>query len=116
MPYESGKYAGKALVVVPGFQNILEARGKDFRLAYVSGWAALDNARARSSAEVLIPYSDHAGFDELLAIVEQTGAREIDVVHGYAEPFAHILRLRGLDARAPREAAARAASDEVIEG
>src|SRR5260370_8461689 len=48
MPYESTKYAGKALVVVPGFQNILEARGKDFRLAYVSAWAALDNSRAPS--------------------------------------------------------------------
>jgi Cft2 family RNA processing exonuclease len=91
---------GKALVVTPDFRNYLEASGKNIRIAYVSGWAALDNARARAGAEVLIPYSDHADFDELLSIVDQTGAREVDVIHGYTEPFARILRLRGIDATA----------------
>ena len=60
----------------------------------------------------MIPYSDHADFEELLALVEASGARQVDVVHGYTEVFAHILRERGLDARAPREAAARAASED----
>lgn len=115
-PYDSRRTAGRALVVVPGFRNVLEASGKNIRVAYVSGWASMDNARARTGAEELIPYSDHPGFKELLALVEATGAREIDVVHGYTEPFAHILRQRGYDARAPREAATRAAHDEIPEG
>ncbi len=100
-PYVNRETEGRALVVTPEFRNYLEASGKNIRIAYVSGWAALDNARARSGAEVLIPYSDHADYAELLEIVERSGAREIDVVHGYAEPFARILRSRGLDARAP---------------
>ena len=110
-PYENGATEGKALVVVPDFRNYLEASGKNVRIAYVSGWAALDNARTRSGAEALIPYSDHADFEELLAIVEGSGAREIDVVHGYTEPFARILRDRGMDARAPLPETARGATE-----
>ena len=54
-----------------GFRAHLEASGKNTRLAYVSGWAAIDNARNRAGAEELIPYSDHADFDELLALVAE---------------------------------------------
>jgi len=100
-PYEQPHgVKGKALVVVPGMRNILEASGRDVRIAYVSGWAALSNARQRSGAEHLIPYSDHGDFHELLAIVDRSGARRVDVVHGYTAAFARILRQRGLDARA----------------
>ena len=106
-PYEAKAIAGKALVVVPTHGSVLEASGKNIRLAYVSGWAALDNARARSGAEELIPYSDHADFDELLELVEASRAKHIDVVHGYTSPFAHILRTRGYDASAPRDAGER---------
>jgi Cft2 family RNA processing exonuclease len=111
-PYENRATAGKALVVVPDFRNYLQARGKNIRIAYVSGWAALDNARTRVGAEALIPYSDHADFDELLALVERSGAREVDIVHGYTEPFARMLRKRGLDARAPMPETAREAAAE----
>ncbi len=106
VPYEPGGLEGKALVTP------VEVREKNARVAYVSGWAALDNARARTGAEELIPYSGHADFEELMELIGRSGAREIDVVHGYAEPFAHILSLRGYIARAPRQTAARAASDE----
>lgn len=100
-PYDAKAIAGKALVVVPTHGNVLEASGKNIRLAYVSGWAALDNARSRSGAEELIPYSDHADFDELLTLVKHSGARHIDVVHGYTVPFAHVLQVRGYSAAAP---------------
>jgi Cft2 family RNA processing exonuclease len=105
-PYDARR-PDRALVVVPGMRNYLEASGKNIRVAYVSGWAALDNARTRAGAEELIPYSDHAGFDELLELIDGTGAREVEVVHGYTAPFAHILELRGLTARAPQALAER---------
>jgi Cft2 family RNA processing exonuclease len=110
-PYDARQTSGKALVVVPGFRAFLEASGKNTRLAYVSGWAGLDNARNRAGAEELIPYSDHADFEELLALVQQSGARHVDVVHGYTEDFARILNQRGVDAYAPRAAAARTDTD-----
>jgi len=106
-PYDSRSTRGKALVVVPGMRNFLEASGRDYRLAYVSGWAALANARARVGAEYLIPYSDHAGFDELLELIARSGARHVDLVHGYTEPLARILRRRGVNAHAPGAQAAR---------
>jgi Cft2 family RNA processing exonuclease len=106
-PYEARATAGKALVVVPSHGAALETSGKSIRIAYVSGWAALDNARTRSGAEELIPYSDHADFDELLTLVTHSQAKDIDVVHGYTEPFAHILRTRGFSAAAPQRAGDR---------
>ncbi len=100
-PYDA-RTPNRALVVVPGMRNYLEASGKPIRVAYVSGWAALDNARTRAGAEELIPYSDHASFDELLELIDATGARQVDVVHGYTQPFARLLELRGIHARAPQ--------------
>ena len=34
------------------------------------------------------------------ALVQASGASHIDVVHGYTEPFARLLRLRGYNAHA----------------
>lgn len=99
-PYESGRAKGRALVVTPSLRNTLEAAGGKFRAAYVSGWAALANARARTGAEELIPYSDHGDYSELVTMIEQSGARRVDLVHGYTTPFARLLRQRGIDARA----------------
>ncbi len=106
-PYDAKATAGKALVVIPTHGAALEASGKNVRIAYVSGWAALDNARTRAGAEELIPYSDHADFDELMALVSQSGAKHVDVVHGYTAPFAHALQSRGYSAAAPQRASAR---------
>lgn len=105
-PYDAREIAGKALVIVPSHGNVLQARGRNVRIAYVSGWAALSNARARSGAEELIPYSDHSDFDELLEMISASGARRIELVHGYTEPFSRILLRRGFDAR-PHLAGAR---------
>lgn len=113
-PYQPRKTKGVAMVVTPDLRNHLEASGKDIRIAYVSGWAALANARARSGAEELIPYSDHGDFGELVEMIERSGARQVDLVHGYTEPFARILRQRGIDARAPGALAARAAEGERL--
>ncbi|MEJ7607604.1 MAG: hypothetical protein WKF37_15375 [Bryobacteraceae bacterium] len=89
IPYAARETQGKALVVTPSFRPHIEASGKSYRLAYVSGWAALDNARNRAGAEELIPYSDHAGFDELIEMVERSGARQVDIVHGYVDALCH---------------------------
>jgi Cft2 family RNA processing exonuclease len=110
-PYDPRFVDGKALVVVPSHGLALTAARKKVRLAYVSGWAALDNARNRSGAEKLIPYSDHADFDELLSIVVESRASRVDVVHGFTAPFAHILNLRGIAAAAPPRAATRTESE-----
>lgn len=112
-PYEREQIAGKAVVGPPGFGRMLGRGTKRTRIVAVSGWALLDSARARYGAEVLIPYSDHASFDELLRYVTKAKPKRVDVVHGYASAFASILRQRGIDARAPDEAAQQTDRDEV---
>jgi Cft2 family RNA processing exonuclease len=114
-PYLARDTAASALVIVPNFRAWVEASGRNYRLAYVSGWAALDNARNRVGAEELIPWSDHADFEELLELVARSGAREVDVVHGYTETFARILSRRGIEARAPMAATSRD-DEETPEG
>jgi Cft2 family RNA processing exonuclease len=109
-PYVAGVLDG-AVVAVPGMRALFEASPRECRIAYVSGWAALANARARSGAEELIPYSDHADFEELLELVERSGAKTVDLVHGYTEPLARILQARGIDARAALAQAQRSEED-----
>lgn len=111
-PYGGRKLDGRAFVTTPGLRAHLEAGGKA-RIAYVSGWAMFDSARTRSSADQLIPYSDHADFEELLELVAGTEASRVDVVHGYAEPFAGFLRGRGIDARAFGDRGAASLQEEV---
>lgn len=105
--------AGRAVVGPSPFGRTLAASLDRPRVVAVSGWALLDSARERFGADVLIAYSGHAGFDELLRGVAQSGARRVDVVHGFAAPFASILRARGVDARAPAAVAAPVDPDEV---
>ncbi len=107
--------APRALVAVPSFRAALQASSRRIRIAYVSGWASMDNARARTGAEELIPYSDHGGFHELLDLVRLSGATRIDAVHGFTETFARILRDRGLDAQAPAVFGERGADEEASE-
>jgi Cft2 family RNA processing exonuclease len=111
VPYDARRVRGQALVVTPGMRNILEASGNNFRVAYVSGWAGLANARARVGAEELIPYSDHGDFSELVTMIEQSGARRVDLVHGYTAAFARILRQRGIEAHAATITASEAEDD-----
>jgi Cft2 family RNA processing exonuclease len=113
MPLDGPAPEGAALVTSRGFRP--ESGGRKMRIAYVSGRAALDNARARSGAEQLIPYSDHGDFEELVALAGASGAREVDVVHGYAEPFARILRQRGIAAHAQTAPFARGQAPEAGE-
>jgi Cft2 family RNA processing exonuclease len=91
--------ANGAILVTPGQEEKVPIPPAKRKTALVSGWAALDNARARSNADVLIPYSDHADFSELLTLIAESNPSQIDIVHGYAAPLAHILRQRGYNAR-----------------
>jgi hypothetical protein len=70
------------------------------RVVLVSGWGLLDASYDRYGADALVPLSDHADYDELLRLVELSGARSVLTTHGFAEAFARVLSARGLDARA----------------
>jgi Cft2 family RNA processing exonuclease len=101
LPYERGKVTDCALVVPPSARNhpMLDAI-KRKRVIAVTGWALLDASYDRYGADVLIPLSDHADFDELLEIAARSGARQVLTTHGFADAYAHVLRQRGVEAEA----------------
>ncbi|HWG90725.1 MAG TPA: MBL fold metallo-hydrolase [Candidatus Thermoplasmatota archaeon] len=98
-PYEKETLEGKALVCPPGSRtNPMVTKLKSYRTAYVSGWASLANRRQQMDADGLIALSDHADYKGLIDLVEAVSPRKVFTVHGYTEPFAEVLRKRGLDA------------------
>jgi putative mRNA 3-end processing factor len=93
------------VVVAAATAKATELRARRGVVAFASPWAVLDAAVEQRRADAAFAYSDHADFDELLAMVGATGARVVHAVYGDAAPFAHVLRGRGIDAHAIEGAA-----------
>jgi hypothetical protein len=68
--------------------------------AFVSGFSKDPGVLAQMKADVGIALANQAGFSDLLAYVEATGASEVALCRGYSEELAATLRQRGLDAYA----------------
>ena len=67
-----------------------------------SGWMRI-RARAKSSgAELPLIISDHADWNELNRTIDDTGAPEVWVTHGWEAPLIHAAGLRGIRGRALR--------------
>ncbi|HEY6052128.1 MAG TPA: MBL fold metallo-hydrolase RNA specificity domain-containing protein, partial [Thermoanaerobaculia bacterium] len=112
-PYDSGPATpGEALIVPPNCARTPVVRNvRKRRTAYLSGWAMREASRAENDADGLLPFSDHADFDELMAHVEAVAPRRVFTHHGYARDFARILSGRGIEAAALSEGGERAAED-----
>lgn len=76
---------------------------KDRALAVLTGWAVEPWGARRSGADIAFPVSDHADFPSLVAYAEQSRAREVITLHGFADELAEALRRRGVFARAVHE-------------
>jgi len=99
-PYESGPPAeGEALIAPPSCSRTEMVRKlKRRRVIYLSGWAVREASRAELDADVLIPWSDHADFEDLLRHAADIGPRRVFTLHGFAADFARILESRGVAA------------------
>jgi Cft2 family RNA processing exonuclease len=111
--YETGPAGpGEVLMVPPHCSRTPVVRNvKKRRIAYLSGWAMREASRAENDADVLLPFSDHADFEELLAHVGAVAPSRVFTHHGYARDFARILSGRGIAAEALTEGGERAAED-----
>lgn len=100
--YESGPpKTGEALVAPPSWARTpVVQRLKSRSVIYASGWAIRAASRADFDADVLLPLSDHADFEELLEHVAAVSPRRVVTMHGYALDFARILAGRSIRARA----------------
>lgn len=91
--------AGFVVVVPPTVNRSTAVRSvKNARSAVATGWAVNSSAKYRYQVDEAFPLSDHAGYDELLAFVEEVNPHVVYTLHGYASEFATDLRSRGREA------------------
>jgi Cft2 family RNA processing exonuclease len=111
--YEEGPPGrGEALIVPPTcVRQPIVRKIRARRVAYLSGWARREASRSEFDADALIPFSDHADFDGLLAHVAQVAPRRVVTLHGFARDFARILSARGIAAEPLAERAERREED-----
>jgi Cft2 family RNA processing exonuclease len=111
--YESGPVEpGEALIVPPTCaRTAVVQKLKGRAVLYLSGWALREAARAEFDADVLLPMSDHADFDDLVRHVADVAPQRVIAMHGFAGDFARILRARGTEAEALAEGTERPAED-----
>lgn len=91
---------GHVLVMPPaaGRSRAVRQMRKHTRLAMVSGWGMDPGARYRYQCDEVFPLSDHAGYDELHAFVDEVKPQRVYTIHGYRSEFARDLRSRGIEA------------------
>lgn len=68
----------------------------------LTGWAISPEARFRYKADVALPFSDHADFNQLLEYANMVQPRQIFVTHGDSN-FIHHLRREGFHAEPLKE-------------
>jgi len=70
---------------------------KNKYMIYLSGWGMDENAARRFGVDLVLPYSDHADYDELLNLVDHVSPKEIYCTHGF-DQFVTILNNQGFRA------------------
>ena len=102
--YRRGEVGGRAaarrvLLTTPSSRRTAMVTGiTPRRVAYLTGWACHPGARHMyRDCDLVLPFSDHADFDELVRTARESGAAKIYTTHGTPRFAAH-LRAMGLDA------------------
>ena len=88
---------GRVLIAPPVGKDDIRRLGR-YRTALVSGWAKDPDFARLFGADATFDLSDHCDFDELMEVVERSGADQVYTVHGYTEDFARSLRRKGVKA------------------
>jgi len=97
--YDPEKVSGHVLICPPSANGSRQlSRIKKRRVAVLTGWALDAAARYRLQVDAAFPLSDHAGYDDLVQLVETVQPRRVLTLHGFAQEFARDLRTRGIDA------------------
>jgi len=111
--YETGPpQPGEALITPPSTARSPMVRGlRKKRVVYLSGWALREASRLEFEADVLIPMSDHADFEDLRGHVASVGPQRVLTLHGFAHDFARILSAGGVPAEPLPEREERPAED-----
>jgi Cft2 family RNA processing exonuclease len=89
-----GNYHGKVLLLPPYLsRSPMLTRLTRRRTAMLTGWGMDPEARHRYGADEVIPFSDHADFDELVSYVRQANPSQIYTLHGPPDFAVHLRSL-----------------------
>ncbi len=91
--------AGAIVLAPPG--SAVPAAIKPVIVA-ASGWMRIRQRAKSSGAELPLIISDHADWNELNRTIDDTGAPEVWVTHGWEAPLIHAAAQRGIRGRALR--------------
>ena len=95
---DGGPIDDRVVIAPPaGKDEIRRCLGR-YRTALISGWAKDAEFSRLFGADATFDLSDHCDFDELMEVVERSGAEQVYTVHGYTEDFARSLRRKGVKA------------------
>jgi Cft2 family RNA processing exonuclease len=89
----------RVVIAPPAGKDEVRRLGR-YRTALVSGWAKDTEFARLFGADATFDLSDHCDFDELMEVVERSGADTVYTVHGYTADFAKHLRKKGIHASA----------------
>ena len=64
-----------------------------------SGWAKSSRFSFGRRTDYSIPLSDHCDFEELVDMVQKSGAEQVYTIHGFVDEFATTLRKLGIQAQ-----------------
>jgi len=92
-----GEVSGRVVIAPPAGKDEVRRLGR-YRTALVSGWAKDPEFARIFGADATFDLSDHCDFDELVELVQRSGADQVYTVHGYTEDFAKFLRRNGVRA------------------
>jgi Cft2 family RNA processing exonuclease len=97
-PLDLSDMHGMVAMMPPGARRSYSVQALDnLYTIYLSGWGMDPSARYRYRTQVVVPLSDHAGFDDLHRYVIDSGAKKVYTVYG-DDYFASHLRQAGVDA------------------
>jgi Cft2 family RNA processing exonuclease len=94
-----GDLDGRVLLVPPGARKQpMVANLPRKRTLYLSGWGMNPSARHWYGTDRIVPFSDHAGHDDLLRYAAESGARRVITVYGDAAFSRTLGRELGVEA------------------
>lgn len=93
-------YPGSLVLAPPSaFASTWARRFGKVSTGFASGWMQMRGVRRRRSMDRGFVISDHADWAGLNMAIDETGAENIYVTHGYTDVFSRWLRERGLNAQ-----------------
>ena len=97
--FRPSEFRNKVLLLPFGFrfQRFIKNLSQKYTI-FLSGWGMDPSAKFRFGVDQILPYSDHADFEELIEFAGNTKAKEIYCTHGQ-DDFVTILNQKGFNAK-----------------